>query len=125
NGDGIADDAVDFAQTRTGGMGLCFDGNDLLFTGDGGLWRFADADGDGRADGPPTKLVSIEFGEHGGHAPRRGPDGLWVPDRRQRLEVYRSAGRSAFSAQPADRRRRLAAVRSRRPGPGGRGTRVS
>src|SRR5438093_614541 len=77
NGDGVADGAEDFAQTRTGGMGLCFDGNDLLFCGDGGLWRFADANGDGRADGPPTKLFSIEFGEHGGHAPRRGPDGWW------------------------------------------------
>jgi putative membrane-bound dehydrogenase-like protein len=77
NGDGVADDAEDFAPTRTGGMGLCFDGNDLLFCGDGGLWRFTDANGDGRADGPPTKLFSIEFGEHGGHAPRRGPDGWW------------------------------------------------
>src|SRR6266540_856224 len=77
NSDGVADSAVEFASTRTGGMGLCFDGNDLLFCGDGGLWRFADADGDGRADGPPTKLFSIEFGEHGGHALRRGPDGWW------------------------------------------------
>jgi len=77
NADGVADGAEDFAQTRTGGMGLCFDGNDLLFCGDGGLWRFTDADGNGQADGPPTKLFSIEFGEHGGHAPRRGPDGWW------------------------------------------------
>ncbi len=75
--DGIADETEEFAETRTGGMGLAFDGDDLFFTGDGGLWRFADANGDGAADGPPTKVFPIEFGEHGGHAPRRGPDGWW------------------------------------------------
>ncbi|MEY2409941.1 MAG: hypothetical protein QOF48_2611 [Verrucomicrobiota bacterium] len=77
NQDGVADDAVEFAHTRTGGMGLCFDGYNLLFVGDGGLWRFTDANGDGVADGPATKLFSIEFAEHGGHAVRRGPDGAW------------------------------------------------
>lgn len=75
--DGEADDSEEFATTRTGGMGLCFDGNDLMFVGDGGLWRFTDANGDGRADGPAAKIFSLEFAEHGGHAPRRGPDGLW------------------------------------------------
>lgn len=77
NNDGVADDAVDFAQTPTGGMGLCFDGDDLMFVGDGALWRFRDANGDGRADGAPEKLLNLAFGEHGGHAIRRGPDGAW------------------------------------------------
>lgn len=77
NGDGRADEAKLFATTKTGGMGLCFDGNDLLFFGDGGLWKFTDANGDGVADGAPEKWMTLAFGEHGGHAPRIGPDGWW------------------------------------------------
>jgi putative heme-binding domain-containing protein len=66
-----------FAPTRTGGMGLCFDGNDLLFCGDAGFWRFRDGDGDGKADGPPELIAKFVFGEHGHHAMRKGPDGYW------------------------------------------------
>lgn len=77
NGDGKADRAVRYAETPTGGMGLCFDGPDLLFCGDGWLSRFRDADGDGRADGPPERLLPLAFAEHGGHAMRKGPDGSW------------------------------------------------
>ena len=77
NGDGKADEATLFATTRTGGMGMCFDGNDLLFSGDNGLWRFRDADGDGKADGPPELITKYVFGEHGHHAMRKGPDGFW------------------------------------------------
>jgi len=75
--DGIADDSADFATTSTGGMGLCFDGGDLMFVGDGALWRFRDADNDGNADGEPERLLSLAFGEHGGHSVRKGPDGAW------------------------------------------------
>lgn len=77
NNDGVADASEDYATTATGGMGLCFDGGDLMFVGDGALWRFRDANGDGRADGPPERLLSLAFGEHGGHAVRKGPDGEW------------------------------------------------
>jgi putative membrane-bound dehydrogenase-like protein len=77
NGDGKADRATVFATTESGGMGLCFDGNDLLFCGDGWLSRYRDADGDGRADGPPERLIPLAFAEHGGHAMRKGPDGFW------------------------------------------------
>ena len=77
NGDGKADEASLFAPTRTGGMGMCFDGNDLLFSGDGGLWRYRDADGDGKADGPPELITKYVTGEHGHHAMRKGPDGCW------------------------------------------------
>jgi putative membrane-bound dehydrogenase-like protein len=77
DGDGVADEAVDLAQTQTGGMGLCFDGNDLMFVGDGALWRFQDANGDGTFDGAPQRLLSLQFYEHGGHAVRKGPDGWW------------------------------------------------
>jgi putative membrane-bound dehydrogenase-like protein len=77
NDDGIADASEDYATTATGGMGLCFDGGDLMFVGDGALWRFRDENADGRADGPPERLLSLAFGEHGGHAVRKGPDGAW------------------------------------------------
>ncbi len=77
NNDGFADDSQDFATTRTGGMGMCFDGTDLMFVGDGALWRYRDANDDGRSDGAPERLLSLAFGEHGGHAVRRGPDGAW------------------------------------------------
>lgn len=75
--DGRADSSTLFAATRTGGMGMCFDGTSLYFAGDGALWRFEDADGNGVADGPPQRLLSMEFLEHGGHAVRKGPDG-WI-----------------------------------------------
>jgi putative membrane-bound dehydrogenase-like protein len=77
NGDDRADRAEVFARTATGGMGMCFDGNELWFCGDGWLSRYRDADGDGRADGPPQHIVPLQFAEHGGHAMRRGPDGFW------------------------------------------------
>lgn len=66
-----------FAPTRTGGMGMCFDGNDLYFSGDNGLWRFRDSRGEGKADGPPELISKYVTGEHGHHAIRKGPDGYW------------------------------------------------
>jgi putative membrane-bound dehydrogenase-like protein len=75
--DGVADSAVDFGTTVTGGMGLCFDGNDLYFTGDGSFSQYQDANGDGVADGPARSILPVSTGEHGGHAPRKGPDGWW------------------------------------------------
>jgi glucose/arabinose dehydrogenase len=77
NDNGIADTAREYAGTATGGMGLCFDGHDLMFVGDGFLSRYRDSNGDGVADGPPTQLLPLQFREHGGHAPRKGPDGWW------------------------------------------------
>lgn len=77
DGDGKADRAALFAMTATGGMGLCFDGPDLMFCGDGWLSRYRDLDGDGKADGPPERLIPLAFAEHGGHAVRKGPDGFW------------------------------------------------
>jgi putative membrane-bound dehydrogenase-like protein len=73
--DGVADSATDFAQTDTGGMGLCFNGDSLLFVGDGGLWRLRDVNGDNQADGPAQKLIELPIAEHGAHAIRNGPDG--------------------------------------------------
>lgn len=76
-GTGKADKATVFAETKTGGMGMCFDGNDLYFCGDGWFSRYSDRDGRGRADGPPERLLPMAFNEHGGHAMRKGPDGWW------------------------------------------------
>ncbi len=75
--DGVADSSREFAGTATGGMGLCFDGNDLMFVGDGFFSRYRDSNGDGIADGAPEQLLPLQFREHGGHAPRKGPDGWW------------------------------------------------
>ncbi|HLY73482.1 MAG TPA: HEAT repeat domain-containing protein [Planctomycetota bacterium] len=77
DGHGKADRATLLAPTRTGGMGMCFDGNDLLFSGDHGLWRFRDIIGNGAAEGKPEKISSFVSGEHGHHAIRKGPDGWW------------------------------------------------
>jgi putative membrane-bound dehydrogenase-like protein len=76
-GAGKADSTSLFATTATGGMGLCFDGNDLYFCGDDWFSRYRDRDGDGQADGPPERLAPLKFTEHGGHAMRKGPDGNW------------------------------------------------
>ena len=79
--DGKADSARVIARTESGGMGLCFDGDDLYFTGDGAfsVYRGAGRDpSDGPVDPPrPEPIVKLAFGEHGGHAPRKGPDGWW------------------------------------------------
>ena len=79
DGDKVFDSARLFAAgPDSGAQGMCFDGTDLLCTGDGGLLRFSDADGNGVADGPPTKLFTIKTGgEHDAHAIRKGPDGWW------------------------------------------------
>jgi putative heme-binding domain-containing protein len=77
NNHGRAEQAVLFAATQTGGAGMCFEGGDLYFVGDGYLSRYRDADGDGVADGAPERLLPVASGEHGGHAVRKGPDG-WL-----------------------------------------------
>ncbi len=79
NGDGQADRVKLFADgPQTGSQGMCFHGRDLLCTGDGGLLRFRDRDGDDRADGEPDLFLKIKAGgEHDAHAIRRGPDGYW------------------------------------------------
>ncbi|MEX0702275.1 MAG: PVC-type heme-binding CxxCH protein [Planctomycetales bacterium] len=79
NGDGRADSFRQFADgPRSGAQGMCFHGRDLLCTGDAGMIRYRDADGDDRADGPPDVFLKIATGaEHTAHAIRRGPDGWW------------------------------------------------
>jgi putative membrane-bound dehydrogenase-like protein len=79
DGDGRADFARDYADgPATGAQGMYFMGRDLLCTGDEGLIRFQDKNGDDRADGPPETFLKIKTGsEHHAHAVRRGPDGWW------------------------------------------------
>ncbi len=75
DGDGKMDRATTFAETRTGAMGLHFEGNDLYASCDNHVMLFRDRDGDGKADGPGEPLFKLLFGEHGAHAIRKGPDG--------------------------------------------------
>jgi putative membrane-bound dehydrogenase-like protein len=79
DGDGTADATRQFADgPGTGAQGMHFDGPDLICTGDAGLIRYRDADGDGQADGPPETLLKMKTGgEHHAHAVRKGPDGWW------------------------------------------------
>ena len=77
DGDGEADRVIEFARVTRGVMGMCFDGSSLYAVADGWFERFDDANGDGVADGAPERLVPLGFGEHGGHAIRKGPDGWW------------------------------------------------
>ena len=79
DGDGTADTARTFANgPKTGSQGMFFLGRDLLCTGDGALLRYKDANGDGRADGPPDRFLEFKTGgEHDVHSIQRGPDGWW------------------------------------------------
>jgi putative membrane-bound dehydrogenase-like protein len=76
---GRAERAIDFADgPMDGAQGLLWEGDSLYVTGDGGLRRYRDADGDGRADGPSELICPLRTGgEHNAHAIRRGPDG-WL-----------------------------------------------
>jgi len=76
--DGQADRATLFTDwPKSGSQGMCFDGDDLICVGDGGLWRVVDRDGDGVADGKRRRLLKLANPEHGGHGIVKGPDG-WL-----------------------------------------------
>ena len=77
--DGKADTYRQYADgPANGAQGLFFHGRDLLCTGDAGLIRYRDRDGDDRADGPPELFLKLKTGgEHHAHAVRQGPDGCW------------------------------------------------
>ncbi len=79
NGDGKADRYQQFSDVpANGAMGMFFMGPDLICTGDAGLLRLRDTNGDDRADGPPEVFLKVKTGnEHDAHAIRRGPDGWW------------------------------------------------
>lgn len=78
DGDGRAERSESFSELpASGAQGMYFDGFDLYCTGDEGLLWFCDADGDGRADGPPETLAELRNREHGAHGIVMGPDG-WL-----------------------------------------------
>ncbi|MBX6315054.1 MAG: hypothetical protein IRY99_19390, partial [Isosphaeraceae bacterium] len=77
DGDGKADRATLLAETKTGGMGLCCDGDDLYFCGDGWFSVYRGIGKGGRLVTSPERIVPLVFTEHGGHAMRKGPDGFW------------------------------------------------
>lgn len=79
DGDGKAERFQQFSDVpKTGAQGLFFEGRDLICTGDAGLLRLPDQNGDDRADGPPEVLLKIKAGgEHHVHAVQKGPDGWW------------------------------------------------
>jgi putative membrane-bound dehydrogenase-like protein len=78
NADGRADRATLFSKVpASGAHGLCFDGPDLLCTGDKALMRLKDEDGDGAADGKPEIWATLNNAEHGANGITRGPDGAF------------------------------------------------
>ncbi len=79
NRDGVADRAETFVDNLPGGaQGMAFYGRDLICADGEGLVRYADRDGNDRADGPPDVFLKIKTGkEHDLHAVRKGPDGWW------------------------------------------------
>src|SRR5437879_3259405 len=79
DGNGKAVRAIDVAAgPKDGAMGLLWEGDALYVVGDGGLHRYRDADGGGKADGPPELIRTLKTGgEHDAHALCRGPDG-WL-----------------------------------------------
>ncbi len=79
DGDGKAEKYRQYSDLpANGAMGMFFLGSDLICSGDAGLLRFRDANGDDQADGPPDVFLKVKTGnEHDAHAIRRGPDGWW------------------------------------------------
>ncbi len=77
--DGVADSFKQFADgPASGAQGMYFLGRDLLCTGDAGLIRYRDQDGDDRADGKPDVFLRTRTGgEHNTHSIQKGPDGWW------------------------------------------------
>jgi putative heme-binding domain-containing protein len=79
NDDGIFDRAVLWTDAaQQGAQGLWSDNTGLYYVSDNALWLSRDTNGDLRADGRPTRLLSLPTGgEHDAHAIRKGPDGYW------------------------------------------------
>ncbi|MGD9855408.1 MAG: hypothetical protein AB7U20_10720 [Planctomycetaceae bacterium] len=77
--DGVAETATQYVDgPLTGAQGMHFYGRDLICSGDAGLIRYRDRDGDDRADGDPDVFLRAKAGgEHDVHAIRQGPDGWW------------------------------------------------
>jgi len=79
DGDGRAESFKQYADgPASGAQGMAFHHRDLLCSGDEGVLRFRDSNGDDRADAPADVFLKIRAGgEHDAHAIRRGADGWW------------------------------------------------
>lgn len=76
--DGRADRATLFSEfPKSGAHGMVFDGPDLICTGDNGVHRLRDRDGDDRADGDLETWTNLKHPEHGANGLVRGPDGCY------------------------------------------------
>ena len=77
DGDGKADRASAILTTASGAMGLCDGGNEFLVTSDGWLSCAKILDPTHPISLVQGRIIPLRFGEHGGHAMRKGPDGCW------------------------------------------------
>jgi putative membrane-bound dehydrogenase-like protein len=80
DGDGKADKVTVFADGVFAPMSICVAGTKVYVATSPDLWVYEDKDGDLRADGPPTKLLTGFGGfnhDHGAHSLVLGPDHKW------------------------------------------------
>jgi len=80
DGDGKADRMTVFADGIFAPMSICVAGPKVYVATSPDLWVFEDKDGDLKADGPPTKLLTGFGGrnhDHGAHSLVLGPDHCW------------------------------------------------
>jgi putative membrane-bound dehydrogenase-like protein len=80
DGDGRADRCVVFAEGLYCPMSICVAGEKVYVATSPDLWVYEDRDGDLRADGPPTRLLTGFKGrnhDHGAHSLVLGPDHKW------------------------------------------------
>lgn len=80
DGDGRADKATVFAEDVFAPMSICVAGTKVYVATSPDLWVYEDEDGDLKADGPPTKLLTGFGGnnhDHGAHSLVLGPDHKW------------------------------------------------
>jgi putative membrane-bound dehydrogenase-like protein len=80
DGDGKADRVTVFAEGVFAPMSICVAGSKVYVATSPDLWVYEDNDGDLKADGPPTKLLT-GFGtrnhDHTAHSLVLGPDHKW------------------------------------------------
>jgi putative membrane-bound dehydrogenase-like protein len=80
DGDGKADKATVFAEGLFAPMSVCVAGDKVYVATSPDLWVYEDKNGDLKADGPPTKLITGFGGfnhDHGAHSLVLGPDHKW------------------------------------------------
>jgi putative membrane-bound dehydrogenase-like protein len=80
DGDGRADKVTVFAEGLFAPMSICVAGNRVYVATSPDLWVFEDKNGDLKADGPPTRLLTGFGGynhDHGAHSLVLGPDHKW------------------------------------------------